>query len=218
MSEDLNQGLEGITVAETRLGDIDGEAGELGAFRADLADRREVGEEVHAVLERAAREEKPPHPPPLAVRRPLAPDVDARRGARRPRDGRSSAGVSRSYANGPVKPGKFTRTDGNDEPVLGRSRPEKSRMDMLELPNRSPDASTTVEPGESTTDALARLAERVDADLTRTDPRLQDVVDGNALDRLFSVGEATNDARTVLVLELWDRLFVLTPVKIEVYR
>ncbi|PSP51215.1 hypothetical protein BRC67_07905 [Halobacteriales archaeon QH_3_68_24] len=91
-------------------------------------------------------------------------------------------------------------------------------MDMLELPNRSPDASTTVEPGESTTDALARLAERVGADLTRTDPRLQDVVDGNALDRLFSVGEATNDARTVLVLELWDRLFVLTPVEIEVYR
>ena len=94
MSEDLNQGLEGITVAETRLSDIDGEAGELviggypvdelatnatyeesvyllfhgrlptadelDAFRADLADRREVGEEVHAVLERAAREEKPP--------------------------------------------------------------------------------------------------------------------------------------------------------------
>ena len=94
MSEDLNQGLEGITVAETRLSDIDGEAGELviggypvdelatnatyeesvyllfhgrlptadelDAFRADLADRREVGAEVHAVLERAAREEKPP--------------------------------------------------------------------------------------------------------------------------------------------------------------
>ena len=94
MGEDLNQGLEGITVAETRLSDIDGESGELviggypvnelatnatyeesvyllfhgrlptadelDAFRADLADRREVGEEVHAVLERAAREEKPP--------------------------------------------------------------------------------------------------------------------------------------------------------------
>ena len=94
MSEDLNQGLEGITVAETRLSDIDGEAGELviggypvdelatnatyeesvyllfhgrlptadelDAFRADLADRRDVGAEVHAVLERAAREEKPP--------------------------------------------------------------------------------------------------------------------------------------------------------------
>ena len=94
MGEDLNQGLEGITVAETRLSDIDGEAGELviggypidelatnatyeesvyllfhgrlptadelDAFRADLADRRDVGAEVHAVLERAAREEKPP--------------------------------------------------------------------------------------------------------------------------------------------------------------
>jgi len=94
MGEDLNQGLEGITVAETRLSDIDGEAGELviggypvdelatnatyeesvyllfhgrlptadelDAFRADLADRREIGEEVHAVLERAASEGKPP--------------------------------------------------------------------------------------------------------------------------------------------------------------
>jgi citrate synthase len=94
MGEDLNQGLEGITVAETRLSDIDGESGELviggypvdelatnatyeesvyllfhgrlptadelDAFRADLADRRDVGAEVHAVLERAAREEKPP--------------------------------------------------------------------------------------------------------------------------------------------------------------
>ena len=93
MSEDLNQGLEGITVAETRLSDIDGEAGELviggypvdelatnatyeesvyllfhgrlptadelDAFRADLADRPEVGAEVHAVLERAAVGRRP---------------------------------------------------------------------------------------------------------------------------------------------------------------
>jgi citrate synthase len=93
MSDDLNQGLEGITVAETRLRDVDGEAGELvvagypvdelarngtyeesvfrllhdrlpdadelAEFRADLATRRDIGEEVHAVLERAAAEEKP---------------------------------------------------------------------------------------------------------------------------------------------------------------
>jgi len=93
MSDDLNRGLEGVTVAETRLSDIDGEAGdlviagypvdelagnatyeesvflllhdrlpdaeELAEFRADLSGRRDIGEEVHAVLERAASEDKP---------------------------------------------------------------------------------------------------------------------------------------------------------------
>lgn len=90
---DLNRGLEGVTVAETRLSSIDGERGELviggypldelagnatyeetvylllhdrlpaadelEAFRADLASRRDVGDAVHAVLERAAAEGKP---------------------------------------------------------------------------------------------------------------------------------------------------------------
>jgi citrate synthase len=90
---ELHRGLEGITVAETRLSDIDGEGGELriggfdvatlatsasfeetvfllfedrlptadelDAFRADLASRRDVGPEVHAVLRRAAEEEVP---------------------------------------------------------------------------------------------------------------------------------------------------------------
>jgi len=93
MSGELDRGLEGITVAETRLSDIDGEAGELviagypvdelagnatyeesvflllhdrlpdgdelADFRANLAERRDIGEEVHAVLERAANEGKP---------------------------------------------------------------------------------------------------------------------------------------------------------------
>jgi len=92
-ASDLVRGLEGITVAETRLTRIDGEAGELvvggfpiaelagnatyeetvflllhdrlptakelDAFRADLAGRREIGEEVRAVLRRAAEEDKP---------------------------------------------------------------------------------------------------------------------------------------------------------------
>jgi len=90
---DLNQGLEGITVAETRLSRIDGEAGELlvggvpieelavnatyeetvflllhdrlpdadelAAFRADLAARRGIGDEVRAVLRRAAAADEP---------------------------------------------------------------------------------------------------------------------------------------------------------------
>jgi citrate synthase len=90
---ELRNGLEGVTVAETRLSDIDGEAGELiiggypvdelatnatfeeslfllyedrlptaaelAEFREDLADRREIGDEVRAVLERAAEEGRP---------------------------------------------------------------------------------------------------------------------------------------------------------------
>jgi citrate synthase len=90
---ELRRGLEGVTVAETRLSDIDGEAGELivggypvaelatnatfeeslfllyedrlptaeelAAFREDLAASRGVPDEVHAVLRRAATEEKP---------------------------------------------------------------------------------------------------------------------------------------------------------------
>jgi len=91
-------------------------------------------------------------------------------------------------------------------------------MNPLELPNRYPDASTAVEPGEPTTDALVRLAERVGVEVTETDPRLQDVVDGSALDRLFNVDDPPTDGRAVLVLELWDRLFVLKPAAIEVYR
>ena len=91
--DDLDRGLEGVTVAETRLSHIDGEHGELviggfplaelasnasyeesvfllfhdrlptadelDSFRDDLAARRDVSDELHVVLERAAREEKP---------------------------------------------------------------------------------------------------------------------------------------------------------------
>jgi citrate synthase len=90
---DLTPGLEGVTVAETRLSYIDGENGELviggfpvaelavnatyeesifllfedrlptadelAEFRTDLAGRRDVGDEVRAVLRRAAEEGKP---------------------------------------------------------------------------------------------------------------------------------------------------------------
>ncbi len=91
---ELARGLEGVTVAETRLSDIDGEAGdlvvggfpvadlatnatyeealfllyndrlptaaELDAFRADLADRRSVADEVRDVLRMAAEAGDPP--------------------------------------------------------------------------------------------------------------------------------------------------------------
>ncbi|MFB6095816.1 MAG: citrate synthase [Haloferacaceae archaeon] len=92
--EELNPGLEGIAVAETRLSSIDGEEGELivggfpieelagnatyeesvylllndrlptgdelAAFRDALAQRRQIGDEVRAVLRRAAAEGKDP--------------------------------------------------------------------------------------------------------------------------------------------------------------
>ncbi|MFB6183188.1 MAG: citrate synthase [Haloarculaceae archaeon] len=90
---ELNRGLDGVAVAETRLCRIDGERGdlviggfpvaelatnatyeesvflllhdrlptvdELADFRADLAARRSIGDEVRAVLRRAADEGKP---------------------------------------------------------------------------------------------------------------------------------------------------------------
>jgi citrate synthase len=90
--DDIHPGLEGITVAETRLSSIDGKTGELviggfpveelasnatyeesvfrlldgrlptedelADFRADLAERRTIGDEVRAVLRRAADERK----------------------------------------------------------------------------------------------------------------------------------------------------------------
>jgi len=93
MDGELDRGLEGVTVAETRLSEIDGEEGYLAVggfpieelapnatyeesvylllhdrlpdadereqFRDDLAARREIGDEVRAVLRRAAREDKP---------------------------------------------------------------------------------------------------------------------------------------------------------------
>jgi len=93
VTDDIARGLEGIAVAETRLSDIDGEAGELtiggfpladlarnatyeetlhlllydrlptadelADFRADLAERRGIGDEVRAVLRRAAAKGKP---------------------------------------------------------------------------------------------------------------------------------------------------------------
>jgi len=94
VSDELDRGLEGATVAETRLSRIDGETGdlvvagfpvealateatyeesvflllydrlptaeELAAFRSDLAARRGIGDEVRAVLRRAAEAGEPP--------------------------------------------------------------------------------------------------------------------------------------------------------------
>ncbi|MFB6189395.1 MAG: citrate synthase [Halapricum sp.] len=92
-TDDINQGLEGVPVAATRLSSIDGDAGELiiggfplaelatnatyeetvyllfhdrlpeadelDAFQATLAENRPIGENVKAVLQQAAEEEKP---------------------------------------------------------------------------------------------------------------------------------------------------------------
>jgi len=92
-------------------------------------------------------------------------------------------------------------------------------MHQLELFERSPDARTVVEPSESATDALVRAARRTDVDPLDRENRVQDVVDGDALDQLF--GEARPDrdqSRAKLVVALWDRTFVLTPLEVEAYR
>jgi len=91
-------------------------------------------------------------------------------------------------------------------------------MPPLERPDREPTARTVVEPSESTTAALVRAAGQAGVDLSGPGAWVQDVVDGDALDRLFLDPEnGTSEGRAVLVLELWDHLFVLTPAEIEVY-
>ena len=91
-------------------------------------------------------------------------------------------------------------------------------MPPLERPDREPAARTVVEPSESTTVALVRAAKQADVDLSGPGVWVQVVVDGDALDRLFLDPESGSDSgRAVLVLELWDHVFVLTPAEIEVY-
>jgi hypothetical protein len=92
-------------------------------------------------------------------------------------------------------------------------------MRQLELFERSPDARTVVEPSESATDALVRAARRTDVDPLARDDRVQDAVDGDALDRLFGQARPDRDqSRAKLVLALWDRVFVITPLEVEAYR
>jgi hypothetical protein len=92
-------------------------------------------------------------------------------------------------------------------------------MRQPELFERSPEARTVVEPSESATDALVRAAKRTDVDPLSRETRVQDVVDGDALDQLF--GDARPDreqSSAKLVLALWDRVFVITPLEVEAYR
>jgi hypothetical protein len=92
-------------------------------------------------------------------------------------------------------------------------------MSQPELFERSPDARTVVEPSESATDALVRAARRTDVDPLARDDRVHDVVDGDALDRLFGQAQPDRDqSNAKLVLALWNRVFVLTPLEVEAYR
>jgi len=92
-------------------------------------------------------------------------------------------------------------------------------MRQPELFERPADARTVVEPEESATDALVRAARRTDVDPLARDNRVHDVVDGDALDRLFAQPRSDPDPdRTKLVLGLWDRVFVVTPLEVEAYR
>jgi len=92
-------------------------------------------------------------------------------------------------------------------------------MSPPEVFERSPDARTVVEPSESATDALVRAARRTDVDPLARENRVQDVVDGDALDQLFGTAHPDREqSKAKLVLALWERVFVVTPLEIEAYR
>lgn len=92
-------------------------------------------------------------------------------------------------------------------------------MAQSDLFERSPDARTAVESSESTTEAIFRAADRAGVDPLARDDRLHDVVDGDAVDQLFSTaGSDSGSAETRLVLDLWDRIFVVTAFEVRVYR
>jgi len=92
-------------------------------------------------------------------------------------------------------------------------------MRQPQLFERSPDARTVVEPSESATNALVRAARRTDVDPLAREDQVQDVVDGDALDQLFgNVQTDPEQSGAKLVLSLWERVFIITPLEVEVYR
>jgi len=81
-----------------------------------------------------------------------------------------------------------------------------------------PIARTAVEEYEETTDALLRAAERAHVDLDDVEPALYDQIDSGALDLLTAHHRSRNlDSDFVVVAELWDRTFVITPDSVEAY-
>ncbi|WP_415382242.1 hypothetical protein [Halosimplex sp. TS25] len=87
-----------------------------------------------------------------------------------------------------------------------------------QVPDDLPIARTAIEADEEATDALLRAAERAHVDLDGPDPQLYDQIDAGALDALTAHHRSRGESGDfVLVADLWDRTFVLTPEAIEVY-
>lgn len=92
--------------------------------------------------------------------------------------------------------------------------------DSRQLPDDLPVARTAIEPDEDATDALMRAARRahIDLDADGRDPRLQEQVAADALDTLADYHRSHGDARDfVLLVDLWDRTFAVTPDAVEVF-
>jgi len=87
-----------------------------------------------------------------------------------------------------------------------------------QVPEDLPIARTAVVEGEETTDALLRAAQRAHVDLDDDEPSLYDQIDAGALDTLTAHHRSRElDSDFVVVAELWDRTFVITPDSVEAY-
>ena len=87
-----------------------------------------------------------------------------------------------------------------------------------QVPDDLPVARTAVADDEETTDALLRAAGRAHVDVDDVDPLLYDQIDAGVLDTLMAHHCSRDlDSDFVLVAELWERTFVITPHDIEVY-
>ena len=81
-----------------------------------------------------------------------------------------------------------------------------------------PIARTAVEDDEETTDALLRAADSAHIDLDDVDSPLYDQIDTSALDALTAHHRSRDlDSDFIVVAELWERTFVVTPHAVEVY-
>ena len=86
------------------------------------------------------------------------------------------------------------------------------------VPDDLPVARTAVEDDEETTDALLRAAKRAHVDLNDVEPALYDQTEAGALDTLTAHHRSRGlDSDFVVVAELWDRTFVITPDSVEAY-
>jgi len=92
--------------------------------------------------------------------------------------------------------------------------------ELQRVPDDLPVTRTPIDDDEATTDALLRAAKRahVDLDLEAGDSQLHTQIDADALDRLTDHHESLSTSSDyVIVVELWERTFVIKPDVVEVF-